>query len=894
MYETIVETAIHRGRASSSSSSIAPRYEGVDECKQQHDDETTTASGSGSRFQKYYRSHFPQQQPPAPGQEMIHPQYGDDDHEPPSLARRAAGTATATAASSTVGIPTIVALRGGVRGGHSIMSSLNPKVHPAPPGGSSDYYSGGAGGTPIDYGPNNANTNHANSLLGNTLEWWPKGLSNVGNTCYANATLQCLMSTALTSALLDPRTVPILRRYSSNPNLLAMGSGSVDSDDDEDAGSSGDGDNDKEDGILRVVDIHGVALAAAADSISKRKKNKNPKSKKNKNHLSNSNGYSYGEDEAKRKEREKRRMEENCKWLTSELTSITQDYLDESRSVLNMGGSRSSMIGSWLSSTTGTDRDQRPCVVNPGSITRHPDRLSTCLRPYQQEDAHEFLRALLSTLVMNGQNKQLSSLFDGLLESSVTCQSCGRASLTRDRYMDLSLDIHNVDISTLDDALFEFTKTEQLTEDNSVFCQKCQKKRSVTKGLRLATAPSILVCHLKRFAYDAYGRLVRLHKRIGFPQQLEIGDFMSNLNKARPPPYDLVGVLVHQGQTCASGHYLAFVKKNGEWFKCNDSEVTKVDEETVMMQQAYILMYEVAEMRENACFKPRPFKKEASIMATIESDEAEMSKEDCSAHASHWSSEQSTSKRSYSRSSSHVPSYGGHNETTAESFMRLLRDAGVTQFISDLCCDSRNDGTNEPETHTMRKRNHPTNNSNNPNSNHSRSGRHNRKDNHAHECESVDTQDSLIRRHALMNNSSVNVLEVERKSTGRSHRAQTAPRQRSNSYDNIEPGFDMVAPYATLTPRAGGGSGGGQHRKYPSHGGLTNSNTNGENATSSSMKSRRRDREQRDRNSKTAGRYTLPERGREDLPPLIPNPGQLRGRKSGNSTPRKTSSANVD
>lgn len=860
MYERFVENNLRHGRVRSRV--VVPMYEGAEEYKQQHDDESTAIDES---------------------LHQVMAQHEETERQSPSLARSPA--AEKAAPPSSRGVPTLVSLRGGVRGGHSILASLNPKIHPSPIGLSS----GVGGGAMNDHRASNG-TNQT-SLQSGSREWWPKGLSNVGNTCYANATLQCLLSTALTSALLDPQTVPILRRYSSNPNLLAMGSGSVDSDDE-----GGDDYNVEEDGILRVLDSHGVAsaeAAAAAISNSRREKKKGPK----KGSLNNAiNGYNFGEDEAKRKEREKRKMEENCKWLTSELTSVTQDYMDESMSARNIGASRTSMIGAWLSSTAGTDNDKgcEPVVVNPGSITRHPDRLSKCLRPYQQEDAHEFLRALLSTLVMNGHNKQLSSLFDGLLESSVTCQTCGRASLTRDRYMDLSLDIHNVDIATLDDALYEFTKTETLTEDNAVICQKCRKKRTVTKGLRLATAPSILVCHLKRFAYDSYGRLVRLHKRITFPQCLEIGDFMSNLNKARPPPYDLVGVLVHQGQTCASGHYLAFVKKNGVWFKCNDSEVTQVDEETVMMQQAYILMYEVAEMRENACFKPKALQKEASIMTTIESDEAEMSKEEFSAHASHWSSERSTSRRSYSRSSSFAPGHG-QNESAAESIMRLLREAGVTQFISELCCDSRNDVTDEPETHMMRKRVQTTNGSHNTNSNHSRSGRRNRRDSHAHECESVDTQDSLLRRNALMNPGPVNVLEVQRKITGRSHRAQTAPRQRLNSYENTEAGFDLVAPYATFTPRAGGGSGGGYHRKYPSLSGLIDK-AQATATSSSSTRRKRREREQRatDRDH-TAARYTMPERGREDLPPLIPNPGQLRRRKSGNnSTPRKTSSANVD
>lgn len=766
-------------------------------------------------------------------------------------------------------IPNVVSLKGGVRGGHSVATASLPstKVYPSPLGLSAG-----------DYG--DINHHHSNRF---SSEWWPKGLTNVGNTCYANAALQCLLSTTLTSALLDPRTVPILRRYSSNPNLLAMGSGSVDSS--EEDGCDGEDDDflDEED-ILQVVDSHGVGVSSGLTSSTPKQANKRKHKKKKKTH-------NPCEDEAKRKERERRRMEENCKWLTQELTSITQEYMEEptparSSFASSFGsGGRSSMIG-WLSSSNNDLPPQQSpqSVVNPGSITRHPDRLSQCLRPYQQEDAHEFLRALLSTLVMNGQNKQLSSLFDGLLESSVTCQTCGRASLTRDRYMDLSLDINDVDIKTLDDAMYEFTKTELLTDDNAVFCQKCRKKRTVNKGLRLATAPSILVCHLKRFAFNDYGRLVRLHKRIEFPQHLEIGDYMSNLNKARPPPYELVGVLVHQGQTCASGHYLAFVKKNGEWFKCNDSEVTRVEESTVMMQQAYILMYEVAEMRENACFKPKPFRKEASIMSTIESlDDATMSKESFSAHASHWSSDPSTSRRSYGRTSS----FHGHspNESTTESILRLLRDAGVTQFISDLCCESTTEGMlHEPETHAMDKTNTRGKGSvgSNNNSGRSERRRHRRRDKHSHECESVDTQDSLIRRQALLSHGSIQVLEVERKQTGRGHRAQTAPRQRLHSDDYREPSFD-VAPYTTYTPRANGG---GMHRKYPSQAGFVADQLNGNTGSSTS----RRDRNRQERSTGT--RYTMSERGREDLPPLIPNPAKQRRAKSNGTT--TTPSANVD
>lgn len=184
--------------------------------------------------------------------------------------------------------------------------------------------------------------------------------------------------------------------------------------------------------------------------------------------------------------------------------------------------------------------------------------------------------------------------------------------------MDLSLDIERPHIQTLYDALGDFTKTELLTGENKAHCSRCETKRTVSKGLRLATAPSILVTHLKRFAFDKSGRMVRLSKKIEFPLKLEIGDYMSRVNKARPPPYELVAVLVHQGVSCDYGHYYAYVKQCGEWYRCNDSSVEPVDVETVLNQQAYMLMYEVAEMREKHGF-PSP-NKAVSSQTTFAND----------------------------------------------------------------------------------------------------------------------------------------------------------------------------------------------------------------------------------------------------------------------------------
>lgn len=398
----------------------------------------------------------------------------------------------------------------------------------------------------------------------------PVGLVNVGNTCYANAALQCLLSSALSHALLDPASTRIFRRYSSNPDLLSMGSGSVDTDDDEDFFASSPNSSSHKSVFPTEMsdnDVQKKKLKRMAARL-KRKENQ-------------------------RKIREKLQSKETCSWVTSELTDITRLYTAKPTEIpVEPEGKWGNLF--HLFSTSGPEGAK---VVDPGGITRKVNRISPCLRPYQQEDAHEFLRSLLSTLTLDGHNKKLSSLFDGLLESAVTCQTCHRASITRDRYMDLSLDIQGDDVNSLEGALKNFTRTELMDSDNMVRCTRCKTKRVVSKGLRLATAPTILVCHLKRFAFDMYGRTTRLRKHVEYPLRLEIGDHMSRVNQSKPPPYELIGVLVHAGTRCDRGHYFAIVKSGDNWYKANDGVVTQVDLDIVLKQQAYILLYEVEGMR---------------------------------------------------------------------------------------------------------------------------------------------------------------------------------------------------------------------------------------------------------------------------------------------------------
>lgn len=443
----------------------------------------------------------------------------------------------------------------------------------------------------------------------------PPGLKNVGNSCYANAALQCLLSTALPHALLSERNAHIIRRHSFNRRLLVSGSGSVDSNEDE-------GSKDADDSVFESYLSGMTGLCSLEDEEGQSKENNSltspgGKRKKLQPRRDDASAASYGSLTSDMYNVLKKRTDNPnqvpseadllCLWLTQELTQITREYTTPTPNLNNSveekrrskGGNGFMGIFGSISPTNNTVQNR---VVDPGSITRHVHKISPTLRPYQQEDAHEFFRSLLSSLTMHGSNARLSSLFDGLLESSVTCHVCRKSSLTRDRYMDLSLDIADRNVVSLDKALAKFTEKETLDNDNMVTCSRCKVKRPVTKALRLATAPTMLVINYKRFAYDMYGRLSRLSKQVTFPLRLELKDYMSRANRSKPPPYALMAVLVHRGRSCDCGHYFAYVRKGKDWYLANDSIVTKVDVEEVLSARAYVLVYEVEGMKEKHNF----------------------------------------------------------------------------------------------------------------------------------------------------------------------------------------------------------------------------------------------------------------------------------------------------
>lgn len=237
-------------------------------------------------------------------------------------------------------------------------------------------------------------------------------------------------------------------------------------------------------------------------------------------------------------------------------------------------------------------------VIKPMFVINEMRRIARHFRFGNQEDAHEFLQYTVDAMqkaCLNGSNKLdrhtqattlVCQIFGGYLRSRVKCLNCKGVSDTFDPYLDITLEIKAA--QSVNKALEQFVKPEQLDGENSYKCSKCKKMVPASKRFTIHRSSNVLTLSLKRFANFTGGKIA---KDVKYPEYLDIRPYMSQPN-GEAIIYVLYAVLVHTGFNCHAGHYFCYIKaSNGLWYQMNDSIVSTSDIRSVLSQQAYVLFY---------------------------------------------------------------------------------------------------------------------------------------------------------------------------------------------------------------------------------------------------------------------------------------------------------------
>ncbi|KAL3232417.1 Uncharacterized protein RNJ44_04333 [Nakaseomyces bracarensis] len=289
-----------------------------------------------------------------------------------------------------------------------------------------------------------------------------------------------------------------------------------------------------------------------------------------------------------------------------DITSNTISYIlaDTSKRIWGLDGKKSSYI-------------------NPRKLITRLDDINCMMSEWQQEDSHEYFMSLMSRLqedsVPKGHKMTESIIYDifgGLLKQTVTCNSCGEISTTEQPFYDLSLHLKgkkmddesnkessgNSDTNeskstrySIEKSIKDFFNAELIRVDKEkkgYVCEKCYKTTNALKRNTILRAPETLLVHLKKFRFNGTSSS-KMKQAVSYPMFLDLTEYCEYTGKMLPVKYQLLSVVVHEGRSLSSGHYIAHCRQpDGSWETYDDEYINKITERDVLKERnAYYVLY---------------------------------------------------------------------------------------------------------------------------------------------------------------------------------------------------------------------------------------------------------------------------------------------------------------
>ena len=145
---------------------------------------------------------------------------------------------------------------------------------------------------------------------------------------------------------------------------------------------------------------------------------------------------------------------------------------------------------------------------------------------------------------------------------------------------------------TLDDCFENEISETDFNGKNQIFCNNCRKMCNAKGISKIYSSPYILILILNR------GKGNEFDCDVDFKEKLDIKKYIDKNNRNNcPNEYELIGVISHLGESSMNGHFIADCKHfDGKWYCFNDSNVTSTFKYS-QKGTPYILFYQYSELK---------------------------------------------------------------------------------------------------------------------------------------------------------------------------------------------------------------------------------------------------------------------------------------------------------
>lgn len=193
----------------------------------------------------------------------------------------------------------------------------------------------------------------------------------------------------------------------------------------------------------------------------------------------------------------------------------------------------------------------------------------------------------------NGKQSGILDIVQGVQLGFVKCRACDFTPYNVEPYITIPLELQPTDAPTvLSDLFCKYFQTEQL---EGWKCDKCGEKDAF-RLLRFWTLPKLVIVVLKRFQ-NVNNTIQKMHNPVDISENLTFhkGSVMSDEHDRK---YRLLGIGLHHG-SYFGGHYTALSQYDGVWYHCDDHQVQRIDDMSVVCKNnrnAYVIIYEADDL----------------------------------------------------------------------------------------------------------------------------------------------------------------------------------------------------------------------------------------------------------------------------------------------------------